>query len=43
VIAFLQGGSPFAEKVFQPDSTKSRVENRPSTCNYGWVTLPPSG
>jgi hypothetical protein len=19
---------------FQPDSTKSRVENRPSTCNY---------
>jgi hypothetical protein len=40
VIASLQGGPPFAEKVFQPDSTKNRVENRPSTCNYGWGTLP---
>jgi hypothetical protein len=39
VIASLQGGSPFAEKVFQPDSTKNRVENRPSTCNYEWGTL----
>jgi hypothetical protein len=39
VIASLQGGSPFAEKVFQPDSNKSRVENRPSTFNYAWDTV----
>jgi hypothetical protein len=39
VIASSQGGSPFAQKVFQPDSTKSRVENRPSTCNYAWDTV----
>src|SRR5262249_21718119 len=31
VIASSQGGSPFQKKVFQPDSTKNRVENRPST------------
>jgi hypothetical protein len=39
VIASLQGGSPFQKKVFQPDSTKNRVENRPLTCNYEWVTV----
>jgi len=33
VIASSQGGSPFQKKVFQPDSTKNRVENRPSTSN----------
>jgi hypothetical protein len=33
VIASSQGSSPFAEKVFQPDSTKNRVENHPSTFN----------
>ena len=39
MVASSQGGSPFLEKVFQPDSTKNRVENRPSTCNYDGVTL----
>src|ERR1039458_9002859 len=29
----------FPFESFQPDSTKSRVENLPSTFNYGWDTL----
>jgi len=36
---FVIGSESAALPNFPPDSTRSRVENRPSTCDYGWDTI----